>query len=409
MTNKGASPILVVGGGVAGIGAALDIAGCGCAVHLVEKEPVLGGQVAKHDKLYPTDYCTFCPLWTDIKKLREHPLVTVHTSTEVRELRRADGILHAVMVRKPPVIDESLCVYCGKCAGECPEAAIAPLGDHIYPPSYSVREKACNRCERCVKICPTGAIDFQRAEETIELMVDDVIWATGFTEVDLTPLPEFGFGTHPDIMTAMEFEEWTAEAGVNKGAIVKKSNSSVPRNIAFILCAGARDQRLLPYCSAVCCMHALKQAQWVIRRYPAIQCVVFYTDLRTVGRGNYEYSLQDIRGSRVRLIRGRPSLVYPLPARDGIAVKFENTMTQKREIWKFDMVVLNGNLGSSLKKKHQEKYFSPALSSDGFVSTGSDEVSRFSCGFSTEPAHVATSVIQASSAAVKAIGAKRNR
>jgi heterodisulfide reductase subunit A len=409
MTNKGASPILVVGGGVAGIGAALDIAGCCRAVHLVEKASILGGQVAKHDKLYPWDYCTFCPLWTDIKKVRDNPLITVHTNTEVRDIKRSDGRLQAILVRKPPVIDERLCVFCGRCAVECHEATIAPLGDHVYPPSYQVRDDICDRCESCVKICPTGAIDFQRREETSELMVDDVIWATGFTEVDLTPLPEFGFGTHPDIMTSMEFEEWTAEAGANKGAIIKKSNQSIPRNIAFILCAGARDQRLLPYCSAVCCMHAMKQAQWVIRRNPAIHCVVFYTDLRTVGRGNYEYIMRDIRGSRVRLIRGRPSLIYPLRGREGIAVKFEDTIAQKREIWRFDMVVLNGNVVSSLKERDREKQFSPALTDEGFVNQGADEISSFACGFSTEPAHVSTSVIQASAAAVKAMGIKRNK
>ena len=407
MNSTNASPVLIIGGGVAGIGAALDLAHCGHAVHLVESGRILGGQVAKLDKLYPTDHCAFCPLWTDVKKLREHPLITIHTYTEVKELKRVDGLLHAVIVRRPPVIDESLCVFCGKCVGVCPDAAIETLGDHAYPPSYLIREEICSGCEDCAKICPTRAIAFQRREETSELVVNDVIWASGFTEVDLSPLPEFGLGKHPDIMTAMEFEKWTAEAGVNKGAIIKKSNSSLPRNIAFIQCAGARDQRLLPYCSAVCCMHALKQAQWAISRNPAVQCVVFYTDLRTVGRDYYEYSLRDISGSRVRLIRGRPSLIYPLPARDGIAVKFENTITQKREIWKFDMVVLNGNIGSSLKKKDQEKNISPALSGDGFVDIEAGEISRFSCGFSTEPADVAESVIQASSAAVRAILARR--
>jgi heterodisulfide reductase subunit A2 len=409
MNSNNTSPILIVGGGVAGIGAALDIAGCGCEVHLVEKEPVLGGQVAKLDKLYPTDHCAFCPLWTDIKKVKEHPLIELHTSTEVRELKRIDGRLRAVMVRRPPVIDEGVCVFCGKCVGECPEGAIKTMGDHVYPPSYLVKEDLCDRCERCTKVCPTAAIDFQRKEEHIELAIDDILWATGFTEVDLTPLPEFGLGTHPDIMTAMEFEEWTAEARSNKGTIIRKSNSSVPRNIAFIQCAGARDQRLLPYCSAVCCMHALKQAQWTIRRNPEIRCVVFYTDLRTVGRDYYEYSLRDISGSRVRLIRGRPSLIYPIPEKDGIAVKFENTITQKREIWKFDLVILNGNIGSSLKGRDQEKHFSPALTGDGFVNPASDEISRLSCGFSAEPVDVAESVIQASSAAVKAILVKRGK
>ena len=409
MKITNASPVLVVGGGVAGIGAALDIAGCGHAVHLVEKGQILGGQVARLDKLYPTDHCAFCPLWTDVKKLREHPLVTIHTNTEVKELKRVDGLMHAIIVRRPPFIDESLCVFCGKCAGACPEAAIETTGDHVYPPSYLVREEICNRCESCAKKCPTGAIDFQRNEETSELVVADVIWASGFTEVDLSPLPEFSLGKHLDIMTAMEFEKWTAEAGANKGAIIKRSNSSVPRNIAFIQCAGARDQRLLSYCSAVCCMHALKQAQWAIRRNPAVQCVVFYTDLRTVGRDYYEYSLREISGSRVRIVRGRPSLIYPLPSREGIAVKFENTITQKREIWKFDMVVLNGNIGSSLRKKGQEKNISPILSGDGFVNGEADEISRLSCGFSAEPADVAESVMQASSAAVRSILSKRNK
>jgi heterodisulfide reductase subunit A len=260
-----------------------------------------------------------------------------------------------------------------------------------------------------VKTCPTAAIDFQRKDEMFDLMCDHVIWASGFREVDLTPLPEYGFGSHPDIMTSLEFEEWTAEAGNNRGDIVKKSNRSLPRDIAFIQCAGARDQRMLPYCSAVCCMHALKQAQWVKRRNPAVHCVVFYTDLRTVGRDYYEYSLRDFSGSGVRLIRGRPSLVYPIPGGGGIAVKFENTMTQKREIWKFDMVILNGNLTSSLSRSDREKHVSPVLTGDGFVNAGADDISRFTCGFSMEPADVAESVIQASSAAMKTLLTNRKR
>lgn len=409
MKGGNTSCTMVIGGGVAGISAALDIANAGRAVHLVEKSFALGGQVAKLDKLYPTDHCAFCPLWTDIKRLREHPLITIHFDTEVKELKKIEDRLHAVMMRNAPVIDESLCVFCGKCARECPENAILPLGNHVYPPSYRINQEICTRCDGCVKTCPTAAIDFQRTTETLELMVDHVIWASGFTEVDLTPLPEFGFGTHPDIMTSLEFEEWTAESGINKGTITKKSDYAVPRTIAFIQCAGARDQRMLPFCSAVCCMHALKQAQWVQRRNPEIHCVVFYTDLRTVGRDYYEYSLHEAGGSRVRLIRGRPSLIYPIPGGTGIAIKFENTMTQKREIWKFDMVVLNGNIRPSLARADIEKRCSPALTEDGFVNPESDDISRFACGFSMEPSDVAESVIQASSTAIKALLAKRDR
>ncbi|HBH87235.1 MAG TPA: hypothetical protein DDY17_06510 [Syntrophaceae bacterium] len=409
MKGSDTFPALVIGGGVAGISAALDIANAGQTVHLVEKSFVLGGQVAKLDKLYPTDHCAFCPLWTDIKRLREHPSITVHCDTEVKELNKSENRVHALMVRHASFIDENRCVFCGKCAKACPENAIVPLGAHVYPPSCRIDREICTRCGGCVKTCPTAAIDFQRKDEMFDLMCDHVIWASGFREVDLTPLPEYGFGSHPDIMTSLEFEEWTAEAGNNRGDIVKKSNRSLPRDIAFIQCAGARDQRMLPYCSAVCCMHALKQAQWVKRRNPAVHCVVFYTDLRTVGRDYYEYSLRDFSGSGVRLIRGRPSLVYPIPGGGGIAVKFENTMTQKREIWKFDMVILNGNLTSSLSRSDREKHVSPVLTGDGFVNAGADDISRFTCGFSMEPADVAESVIQASSAAMKTLLTNRKR
>lgn len=400
-------PIIVIGGGVAGIAAALDIANAGRAVHLVESGCGLGGQVAKLDKLYPTDHCAFCPLWTDIGRLRDHSLITVHTSTEVKEFRRVDGRLHAVLLRNPPIINEKRCIFCGRCRAKCPEGAASPSGEHVYPPAYRIERSRCTECGACVTVCPTTAIDFQRAAETMELLMDHVIWASGFTEVDLSPLKEFGFGAHPDIMTSLEFEEWTAEAGKNKGDVITKSNRSAPRNIAFIQCAGARDQRLLSYCSAVCCMHALKQARWVKRRNPAIHCVIFYTDLRTVGRDCYEYSRKEIGGGPVRLIRGRPSLVYPLPGGNGIAVKFENTETQKREIWKFDMVVLNGNLRSSPALTDHEERPAPSLTVEGFVNPVSDDISRFSCGFSMEPSDVTESAIQASSAAAKALIANK--
>ncbi len=407
MKGKDIFPVLVIGGGVAGIGAALAMADAGRRVHLVEKGFTLGGQVAKLDKLYPTDHCAFCPLWTDIKRLREHPLITTHCHAEVKELDKAKTGFHAVVVRKAAFIDESRCVFCGKCLKECQENAIVSQGAHVYPPSYRVDTEICTRCGRCVPVCPTGAIDFQRTDETFDLTCEHVVWAAGFTEFDLTPHPEFGVGSHPDIMTSLEFEEWTAEGGINKGKMVRKSNRSLPRAIAFIQCAGARDQRLLPYCSAVCCMHALKQARWVKRRNPSVHCVIFYTDLRTVGRDYYEYSLRDLGVNGVRLIRGRPSLIYPLPGGEGIAVRFENTMTQKREIWKFDMVVLNGNLSPSPVGAEREKGDLPSLTAEGFVNGEGDDISRLACGFTREPADVAESVIQASAMAMKTLSANR--
>lgn len=403
------SPVLIIGGGVAGLTAALDLAAAGQAVHLVEIGGSLGGQVAKLDKIYPTDHCAFCPLWTDIKRCREHPLITVHTSSTLRELKKKDSHMQALIVKKPPAIDEARCIFCGRCQKGCPAGAAYPAGVHTYPPVYRIDRDACTDCGACVTICPTGAIDFHRREESMTLAVSDVVWAAGFREIDVSPLKEFGYGSHRDIMTSLEFEEWTAEAGPNKGTILTKSDRSIPESIAFIQCTGSRDQKFLPYCSAVCCMHAFKQAQWVQRRNPAVRCVILYTDLRTVGKDYYAYALREARGNGITLIRGRPSLIHPLPGGNGIAVKFEDTITQKREIWKFDMVILNGNIGPSLTGDAREKSVAPALTGEGFIDTGVDEGSRIGCGFSLEPADVAESAIRASSAAVRVITGQDSR
>ena len=405
--------ILIVGGGVAGMAAALDLGNLGQRVHLIEIENWLGGQVSNLDKLYPTDHCAFCPLWTEIKKCREHPYITVHTCTFVKELKD-EGILKKVtIVRRPPVIDEGKCVFCGRCTGVCPVEkdlvalddhdnsvhAIRMIRDHVYPPAYTINEDVCTKCGLCEEICPTGAIDLSRADKESTLIVKNVIWATGFGEADLSELREYGSGTHPDIMTSMDFEEWISETGPNKGSIKKKSNLAVPISIAFVQCAGARDKRMFPYCSAVCCMHALKQVHWVKKRSPQTRCTIFFTDLRTVGKNYYKYAQQVIGDDDLELIRGRPGLILPLPEKEGIGIKYENTMTQKAEIRMFDMVVLNGALEPRMHELKPEQRDRLSLDRCGFVMKGGNSVTGFACGFSLAPADVMESVIQGSSAA----------
>jgi heterodisulfide reductase subunit A len=406
--NTGRDAVLVVGGGVAGITASLDLADAGQAVHLVEKDSHLGGQVSKLDKLYPTDHCAFCPLWTDVKKCVDHPLITVHTLSYIKELKQENGKYSVLIVKHPRYIDDEKCIFCGRCVEECPVSAIYSGWEHACPPTCVIDEAVCTKCGNCEKVCPSAAIDMELKEEEIPLLLSDVIWATGFKEADLTHLKEYGSGTHPDIMTSMEFEEWTAESGDNQGNIIKRSDREVPATIAFIQCAGARDLRMIPSCSAVCCMHAFKQAEWVKRRNQGIDCYIFYTDLRTVGRDYYRYSLRHFEGADIKLIRGRPGLVHPLPGNNGIAVQFENTITQKREIRKFDIVILNGNIQPSLSGQ-SETAVVPPIDKEGFVMTGSGEASEFACGFGLEPADVAESVIQASAVAMSIMNKKSDQ
>jgi heterodisulfide reductase subunit A len=407
-TERQGNPILIVGGGVAGIVAALDLANASRTVHIVEQEPNLGGQVARLDKLYPTDHCAFCPLWTEVRLCWQHPLITVHTLSFIKDITQQDGLFHAVIIEEPHYIDEKRCIFCGRCEDKCAANAIRSVGEHTYPPYYVIDVETCNECGLCEDVCPTDAIDINREKKEIVVAVDNIIWATGFQDADISPLEEYGYGTHPDIMSGLEFVDWTAEAGPNKGTIITKHNRSVPKSIAFIQCAGARDMRMFPYCSAVCCMHALKQARWVKKRSPQTRCTIFFTDLRTVGKNYYEYALRAIDDGNLELIRGRPGLILPLPEKEGIGIKYENTMTQKIEIRKFDIVILNGALEPRLRQLNLGLKDRLSVDGYGFLAKEGNGVSSLACGFSLEPADVMESVIQASSAALKAIQKPRD-
>jgi len=384
---------------VAGITAALDLANCGEAVHLVEREATLGGQVSRLDKLYPTDHCAFCALWTEVRSCREHPLITVHTQSILKAITRQDDSLKVVIEQTPPLIDDQACIFCGRCMDNCPLEAIRAGGVHVIPPFYVINPERCDHCGRCVDMCPTGAIDLNRPPKEVVMTVRDVIWATGFQDADISSLTELGYGTHPDIMSALEFEEWIAEAGPNRGAVLKH-DATPPKSIAFVQCAGARDRRMFPYCSAVCCMHALKQARWVHRRNPATRCTIFYTDLRTEGPHYFGETTHRSDATSLDFIRGRPGLIYPLPAGGGIAVKYENTLTQTREMRKFDMVVFNGALKPSLAETPMGGCV-PQLDEAGFVDES--EHLNLACGFCRAPAGIERSVVQASATALKGL------
>ncbi len=393
-------PVLVAGAGVAGLTAALDLARLGVPVHLVEREGHLGGQVMHLDKLYPSDHCAFCPVWTDGAACLTHPLVTVHRHTFLEALEAEDGRITAALAVKPPAIDPQACVFCGLCREACEARGVSgaiqlrPAGlswDPAAPPVPLLDSSLCSRCGECASVCPTNAIDpgrLDRPAETLRLAVVDVIFATGFTERSPALLPEYCPDSHPDLFTAMDFEAWTAEAGVNAGVVKRRSNGAPPRSLAFIQCVGARDQRFLPYCSSVCCMHALKQARWIKRRLPDASVAIFYTDLRAVGTGYETYARAAAREG-IYLVRSRPGLIFALPEEGGgstLAVRYEETAADQVVTAEFDMVVLNGGLDACPL---------PGESNLGAVAPPPGR----SCGFCQEPGDVSQAVVQGSRAA----------
>ena len=387
-------PVLVVGGGVAGMQAALDLANLGTSVFLAEKDSHLGGQVMRLDKVYPTDHCAFCPIWTHAKACREHPLITVATDMRFTGLEPSPQGKTATLVRRGRPIDAANCVFCGRCIETCPQKAILRHAkdlpfDPSAPPVPHRDESLCGSCGRCVAACPTKAMLPRREDEVIRMDVSDCIFAGGFYEptpgTAPVPAPEFGAYTHPDIMTAMAFEEWSAEfqAGFSS-KLACPSDGRPVRSLVFIQCAGARDRRYLEHCSAVCCMHASKQASWMKRRHPDLDVIIFYTDMRGPGKGQEAY-IQTAKDLGVRFYRRRPGLVAPIEGAPGkgIIVRHETETGVGTTI--ADIVILNGGLACYPQPETLAP--SPALPAGKH------------CGFCAEPADIAHSVIQAGNAA----------
>ena len=383
-------PALVVGGGVAGMQAALDLANMGIPVRLVEQSGHLGGQVLRLDKVYPTDHCAFCPTWTHALACREHPLITIDFWTRFAGTEKNRAERTALLAKTSRRIDEKECIFCGKCLAACPQKALLPRTpdlswDPSAPPIPYFDEARCVRCGKCASACPTKAIDLEQKETLTRIVVRDCILAGGFTEPTPAPAPEFGAHTHPDILTAMAFECLTAEFNLTANATIRcPSDGRAAKSLTFIQCAGARDRRHLEYCAAVCCMHAAKQAAWLKRRQPELDILVLYTDLRAPGKAQEAY-IRTAEKLGVTFFRRRPGLVAPMQgSTKGIAVRHECNGTVGTTL--SDLVVLNGGLAQC---PHPE----------GGPTASPSKSAPQRCGFCAEPADIAHSVIQAGNAA----------
>lgn len=383
--------VLVAGGGVAGMQAALGLAALDVPVLLVERNAHLGGQVMRLDKVYPTDHCAFCPTWSMARACYEAPGVNVLLHAELVGLS-TDGerTLAQIRVRRPAV-DPALCLFCGACVEACGKKALqrrdpGMTWDPALPPVMRIDASLCDGCGACARACPVQAVNLDSEPVTLSLPVEDVIYATGFTEPaagDAAWAGEFGSHTHPDIFTAMEFEAWHGESRA-ADVLRTRSEGRPATRVAFVQCAGARDARHLPYCAAVCCMHAMKQARWLKRRQPNLDITLFYTDLRAPGAGQEAYVRQG-RSEGIRLVRSRPGLIKPSPL-GGIGVRYDDPATGSGTGECFDIVVVNGGL---------EQCRLPGDKSDSALRTASR------CGFCDEPVDVAGAVIQGTAAAAR--------
>ncbi len=354
---------LVVGGGIAGLQAAIELADAGYPVYLVEREPSIGGHMAQFDKTFPTLDCSACILTPKMSDAGQHENITLLTYSELEEVSGSVGNFKVKVRKKARYVDYDKCTGCGICQEKCPRKVVdhefeAGLGYRkaIYTPfpqavpripvidtencTYFTRGK----CQVCSKVCPTDAVDYQQQDETLDINVGNIVIATGWKLFDSERIPQYGYKRLANVYTNMEFERLCNAAGPTNGKIVMRDGKTEPKSVAIIHCVGSRDAKLNPYCSGVCCMAALKFGHLVLEKTDA-KVYSFYIDMRTPMK-DYEEFYQRLLEEGMTFVRGKVAEVTDaarLPSEQGkLIVQFEDTLVGKQKRLPFDMVVLMG-------------------------------------------------------------------
>ncbi|MFZ5449121.1 MAG: FAD-dependent oxidoreductase [Thermodesulfobacteriota bacterium] len=414
--------VLVIGGGIAGIQAALEVAAAGLPVILAEAGPTIGGLMAQLDKTFPTNDCSMCILSPKMLEIARHPLITIATSTQVLQVRGQAGDFQVLLSRRPRFVDVNRCSGCGDCTLVCParlpdpynlglsqtKAIHVPFPQAIPQAAY-ITPEACRvfqgkKCEACIKVCKAQAINLKDMATEWTESVGAVIVALGASPAPVGDFPGYG---HPDVVTSVEFERLLSATGPQAGKLVRPSDQTPPSRLAFIQCVGSRDpQAGAAYCSALCCMASLKEAM-VAREISSqgLESTIFYMDLRAQGKG-YEGYLEQARGQGVSLVRSRVTAVTPRP-QGGVVVRFTGAQGRPQE-QAFDMAVLSVGLRPNLQMPISARRLGLELNEHGFIRTSplfSVSTLRrgiFVCGAAREPMDIPESVITASAAAAAA-------
>ena len=376
---------LVIGGGVAGIQAALDLADAGHHVYLVEKEASIGGIMAKLDKTFPTMDCSICVLGPKMMDIGRHPRITLMTYSQVEAISGYVGNFKVRVRKKARYVDETECNSCGKCAEICPvvvadefqqgfssrKAAYIPFPQAV-PSSYVIDMEHCLgnnpvTCGKCIDVCEKECIDLNMQDEVVEIDVGVIIVATGMDVYDPTALDEYGYTRFENVITTLEFERLICGGGPTEGKLVRPSDLQVPKRIGFIQCVGSRtENRGYPYCSNVCCMNTIKDSLLINEHYPDTEISVFYIDIRAYGKG-FEDLYRRSKEAGIRYIRGLPGEVIEDPDTRNLKLRVENTTTSTIEEHELDMIVLSVGLKPSDDLKHLTNIINISQTADGFV------------------------------------------
>jgi heterodisulfide reductase subunit A len=421
---------LVIGGGIAGIQAAMEIANSNQIVYLVERESSIGGHMAQFDKTFPTLDCAACVLTPRMTEVARHPYVRILTYSDVVEISGYVGNFRVKIRRKPRYVDEEKCIGCGICQEKCPwkvpsefdvgmrerKAIYTPFPQAV-PNIPVIDTEHCayflkGKCRACEKFCEAKAINFEQKELIFELDVGNIIIATGFDTLDAAKIAQYGYGRYPNVFTSLEFERLCSPTGPTDGHIVL-ANGQQPDSVAIIHCVGSRDKNYHEYCSRVCCMHALKHAH-LIKEKTGADVYQMYIDMRCFGKG-YEEFYQRIQKEKVNFIRGKVAKVTDEAIKEEekgkLIVLVEDTLLGSMLRVPVDMVVLCVAMEPRKDAQAVAKLFHLGRSEDGFflerhakldpVATMSEGI--FIVGCCQGPKDIPDTVAQASAAAARAL------
>ena len=423
---------LVIGGGIAGIQTAIDIADAGYKVDIVEKTPSIGGRMSQLDKTFPTLDCSACILTPKMVEAAAHENITIHTYSEVEKVSGFVGNFTVDIRKKARMVDMTKCTGCGVCQEKCPSRKTANEFNRglntrsaIYTPFAQaipnvpvIDTESCikfktGKCGVCAAVCQAGAIDYKQQDEIITETYGAIVVATGFDTIKLDKYGEYAYGQSKDVITSLELERIMNAAGPTKGHLERLSDGKAPKEIVFIQCVGSRcsDERGKPYCSKICCMYTAKHAMLIRDKYPDVNVTVFYIDVRTPGKNFDEFYRRAVEDYGVNYIKGQVGKVAPQP--DGsLLVQGVDLLDNKQILKKADMVVLATAIEPNPDVRKIATMLTASIDTNNFLTEAhpklrpveSPTAGVFLSGVCQGPKDIPETVAQAGAAAVKVIG-----
>ena len=405
--------LLVVGGGIAGMTTALEASEVGKKAVLIEKTPMLGGRVLRMNQYFPKMCPPGCGIEINLKRIRQNENITISTLSEVESVSGSDGDYTVTLKINPRFVNEK-CTACGECSKVCEinrkndinfglneTTAIYLPHKLAFPYRFVVDPEFVGHeaMKKCADACEYGAIELEMQPRTVTVNAKSVVWATGWEPYDATKIDNLGFGQYKNVVTNVIMERLAVPDGPTDGKILRPSDNKEPATVAFVQCAGSRDENHLPYCSAVCCMASMKQAQYVRRLYPEAEVHIFYIDVRSPGRLEDFYTMSQ-EDEKIHFHRGKVARVTEEDGSGNLIVEAENTLTGDINKMTVEMVVLATGMVPNTKTTPPP--LDTRLDDFGFIDQDNHS-GIIGCGNSMRPMEVSATMQDATGAALKGI------